>query len=74
MIRLDDPPYLPGLSPCGIWLFGVSKNRMKETVFGNSDKIVGFVCNFWTEVPLDEVQLGRHEWMRQLEWFCAHDG
>jgi hypothetical protein len=45
MICLDYPPYSPDLSPRGFWLFGVLKNRMKETVFRNSDEVEDYLSN-----------------------------
>jgi hypothetical protein len=47
---------------------------MEETVFRNADEVEAFVCNCWSEVTLDEVQLVFHKWMRRLEWVCEHDG
>jgi hypothetical protein len=47
---------------------------MMETVFRNADEIDDFVCNFRSEAALGKVHLGFHEWMRQLEWVCEHDG
>jgi hypothetical protein len=57
MIPLDHPPHSPELSPSDLRLFGVSKNRMKATVFGNADEVDDFVCYFWSELTLDEVRL-----------------
>jgi hypothetical protein len=45
---------------------------MKENVFRNADEIEDFVCNCWSEVTFDEVQLVLHERMRRLEWVCEH--
>jgi hypothetical protein len=47
---------------------------MKETVCRNAAEVADFVCNFWSEVTLHEVQLVFHEWMRPLEYVCEHDG
>jgi hypothetical protein len=48
-------------------LLGVLKNGMKEDVFRNADEAEDFVCDFWSEAALDEVQLVFNEWMRRLE-------
>jgi hypothetical protein len=50
MIRLDHSPHSPDLSLCYFWSFGVLKNGMKETEFGNADEVEEFFCNFWSEV------------------------
>jgi hypothetical protein len=47
---------------------------MKETVFMSADEVKDFVCNFWSEVTLEEVQLAFHEWMKRLEAVCEYDG
>jgi hypothetical protein len=74
MIRLDHPLYSPDLSACDFYFFGVLKNQMKETVFRNVDEVEDFVCNFWSEVTSEKVQLVLRESMGGLEWVCEHDG
>jgi hypothetical protein len=43
-------------------------------MFMNADEDEAFVCNFSSEVTLDDVQLRFREWMRRLEWVSEHDG
>jgi hypothetical protein len=73
MIRLDHAPCSSDLSRCDFWLFGVLKNRKKETVFGNAGDVEDIICNSWSEVTLDEVQLAFHEWTRRFEQVCELD-
>jgi hypothetical protein len=40
---------------------------MKRNGFRNADEVDDFVCNFWSEMNLDEVQLAFHEWTRPLK-------
>jgi hypothetical protein len=61
MMHVHDQPYSPDLGLCDFWLFGLLKNRTKETVFRNLGEVMDFVCNFWSEATLDEVQLAFHE-------------
>jgi hypothetical protein len=46
---------------------------MNEKGFRNANEFDDFVCNIWSEVTLEEVQLVFHEWMRRLEWVSQHD-
>jgi hypothetical protein len=46
---------------------------MKEAVPRNGDEAEDFVSTFWGEVPLDEVHLVFHRWMRRFEGVCEHD-
>jgi hypothetical protein len=74
VMPLDHPPYSLDLSPGDFSLFGVLKNRIKETVFRNADEVEDFVCNSWSAVTLDEVQLAFQKWRRRLKSACEHDG
>jgi hypothetical protein len=71
-IRRNHPPYSPDLSLCDFCLFGVLKNQMKGTAFGQSDAVEDFVCTLWSEVTFDQVQPVSHEWIRRLESICEH--
>jgi hypothetical protein len=59
--RAPHPSYSPDLSPCGFWLFGVLKQKMKEWVFQS-------------ELTFEDIQKVFHNWMERLIWVIANSG
>jgi hypothetical protein len=71
---LDHPPSSHVSSPCDFEEFRALKNYLNETVFRNPYEVEDLVCNFRSDVTLDEMQLVFHERMRRLERVCEHNG
>jgi hypothetical protein len=46
---------------------------MNQTAFRTANEVEDFVCNFWSELILDEVPLMFREWMALLELVCEND-
>jgi hypothetical protein len=51
--RVAHPPYLPYLSPCDFWLFGMLKQKMKDREFSGVEEIMNAVQEIWREVTLE---------------------
>jgi histone-lysine N-methyltransferase SETMAR len=50
------PPYLPDLSPCDFWSFGVSKEKMKERVFQSQKQIWVAITENRNELTFEDIQ------------------
>jgi hypothetical protein len=54
MIGLDRPRYSPDLSSCDFRVFSVLTDRMKRNALSDADQVSAFVCDFWSEMTLDD--------------------
>jgi hypothetical protein len=51
--RLPHPAYSPDLSPCDFWLFGMSKENMKDRAFQTIEEILEAVTLIWNAVSFE---------------------
>jgi histone-lysine N-methyltransferase SETMAR len=68
------PPYSRDLSPCDFWLFGISKEKMKDRVFRNEQHILAAITWRWNELTFKDIQKGFQNWMERLVWTIANSG
>jgi hypothetical protein len=72
--RAPHPPYLPDLSPCEFWLFGILKQKMKKRVFQSEEQILAAIIESWSELIFEDIQRVFHNWMERLIWVIANSG
>jgi hypothetical protein len=72
--RVLHPSYSPDLSPCDFWLFGISKQKMKERVFQSEEQILADMTESWNEFTFENSQRVFHNWMERRIWVIANTG
>jgi hypothetical protein len=72
--RLQRPPYLPDLSPCDFWLFGMLKEILKDREFHSHDEIEEAITMDWSNLTFDDVQSVFQNWMNRLRWLIENGG
>jgi hypothetical protein len=46
---------------------------LQRTEFRNKDEDEDFICYFWSDANLEEMQLVSQENIRRLEWISEHE-
>jgi transposase len=72
--RASHPLYSPDLSPCGFWLFGILKQKMKERIFQIVEQILAAITESWNELTFEDIQRIFHNWMERLIWVITITG
>jgi histone-lysine N-methyltransferase SETMAR len=66
VVRDPHPPYSPDLSPCDCWLFGISKQKMKQRVFQSEEQILAAINEGWRKLTFEDIQRGFYNWMERF--------
>ena len=71
---VPQPPYLPDLSPCDLFLFPRLKNHLKERHFGTLDNIQKSVTDELKGIPAEAFQHCYEQWKQCLRRCVAAQG
>jgi hypothetical protein len=71
---MPHPPYSPDISPCNFWLFGTSKEILRDREFSSNDEIENAITQARNDLTFDDVQSVFQDWIRHLAWVTENDG
>jgi hypothetical protein len=71
--RVPYPPYLPDLSPCDFWLFGMLKQAIRDWEFHTVEEIVSAFHEVWSQVTSEDLQSVFFNWIERLEYGSKPD-
>jgi hypothetical protein len=74
IVRALHPSYSPDLSPCDFWLFGMSKEKMKNKMFRSGQYILVTITRSWNELTFEDIHKVFGNWMGRLIWVIANSG
>jgi histone-lysine N-methyltransferase SETMAR len=72
--RAGHPPYSPDLSPCGFWVFGFLKEKLKDRQLRGVQSLHQAIPDLWDELTFEDAQAVFLEWMNCLSWVIENKG
>jgi histone-lysine N-methyltransferase SETMAR len=72
--RAPHPAYSPDIIPCGFWLFGFLKRKLKEHQLSTSDEIIEVIMTICNDITFKELQSVFSEWIQRVIWVIERRG
>jgi CelD/BcsL family acetyltransferase involved in cellulose biosynthesis len=71
---LRHPPDSSDIHPDDCWLFGISKQILRDREFSSSDEIEDAIAQAWNDLTFDDVQTVFPDWIWRFIWVAEHGG